>query len=153
MSDAPATVFVYGTLTEPTRVDDLLDNWEYDGPAVLAGFRRVDGRYPTLEPGGKTTGRLLVTADLETVDSYEGVDDGLYVRVAVPLISGDVSRAPRPPEARDPRRLGIDRAWLYVGDPTRLDAAADWPGDGAFPARVRQHVRTAGVTVRRVDGP
>lgn len=127
---APTPVFVYGTLADADQAQALLDDWRFDGPAALDGLHRVEGRYPTLAPGGRTEGRLLVTPQLDALDAYEGVDAGLYVRVGVPLVDGD-------------------RAWLYVGDPTRLDAAADWPGEGPFADRVRRSLETEGVRVRR----
>ena len=123
-------VFVYGTLTDPGRVGSLLDDWRFEADAVLEGLRRVEGQYPTLAPEGRTEGRLLVTSQLETLDTYEGVDAGLYVRVRVPLTDGD-------------------RAWLYVGDPTRLDAPTDWPGEGPFADRVRRYLERHPVRVRR----
>ena len=108
-------VFVYGTLTEPERVAEVLDSYVYVGPATLFGLHLVEGRYPTLAPGGETGGRLLRTEDLDTLDEYERVGEGLYRRASVPL------EAPgsHPEEAA-----------VYVGDPDRLDADAAWPGDG-----------------------
>ncbi len=130
MTADPTPVFVYGTLTDASAVDALLDEWRFGGEAVLEGLGRVEGRYPTLAPGDTTTGRLLVTPELDRLDAYEGVDRGLYVRVAVPIANGD-------------------RAWLYVGDPDRLDAPADWPGDGSFAARVRGVIDDEDVRIRR----
>lgn len=126
-------VFVYGTLTEPNRVGELLDSFVFVGPATLVGLRLVEGRYPTLVPGGETAGRLLRTDEIETLDAYEGVDDGRYVRVTVPLDAPD----DHPEEAV-----------LYVGDPDRLDADATWPGDGGFRERVRSSLDRADVVVR-----
>lgn len=127
---AATPCFVYGSLTEADRVDSLLDDWRFAGEAVLDGLHRVDGRYPTLAPGGRTTGRLLLTTELDRLDAYEGVDRGLYVRVAVPVVEGD-------------------EAWLYVGDPDRLDAPADWPGPGAFADRVHRYLEAERVRLRR----
>jgi hypothetical protein len=36
-------------------------------------------------------------------------------------------------------------AAVYVGDPDRLGADADWPGEGEFGARVRRYVREQAV--------
>ncbi|MDZ5812136.1 gamma-glutamylcyclotransferase family protein [Halorubrum sp. AD140] len=105
-------VFVYGTLTEPERVAEVLDSFVFVGPATLTGLRLVEGRYPTLAPGGETAGRLLRTDETAALDAYERVDDGLYRRVSVPLDA---------PEAYP------DKAAVYVGDPDRLDADATWP--------------------------
>ncbi|WP_282102527.1 gamma-glutamylcyclotransferase family protein [Halovivax limisalsi] len=133
-------VFVYGTLTDPERVEAVLetDRFAFRGAVTLVGLRRVDGEYPTLVPGGPdrdhsltvddsrpaVNGRLLAVDDagLESLDAYEGVDRGLYVRVAVPA-----------------RLSAIDaeEAWCYVGDPDRLDAPGTWPGNAGFESRVR----------------
>jgi len=108
-------VFVYGTLTEPDRVAEVLDSYVYVGSATLFGLHLVEGRYPTLAPGGETAGRLLRTEGLEALDEYEGVGEGLYRRVAVPLDAPDGHP---------------DEAAVYVGDPDRLDADATWPDEG-----------------------
>ncbi|MDZ7702386.1 MAG: gamma-glutamylcyclotransferase family protein [Halobacteriales archaeon] len=127
---AARPVFVYGSLTDADRVDALLGDWRFAGEATLVGLRPVAGRHPTLVPGGETAGRLLVTSELDALDRYEGVDRGLYVRVGVPVVDGG-------------------SAWVYVGDPGRLGAAGDWPGEGPFVDRVRDHVGSATVRVRR----
>ncbi|WP_339102537.1 gamma-glutamylcyclotransferase family protein [Haloterrigena salinisoli] len=122
-------VFVYGTLTEPDRVAALLEDgpgeYEFVGPATLEGLHRVDGRYPTLVPGGSVEGRLLSVDGpaLERLDRYEGVERGLYVRVAV---SGPDDR----------------RVWIYVGDPDRLgvDATDAWPNVRPFRDAVRSSI-------------
>lgn len=132
-------VFVYGTLTEPERVGEVVDSYVFVGPAVLRGLHAVDGRHPTLAPGGEVAGRLLRTADIGSLDAYEGVDRDLYVRVAVPL-AGDVDGAG-------------DEVAVYVGDPTHLDPAepVDWPGEGPFRDRVAAFVRDNDVSVRPVE--
>ena len=136
-------VFVYGTLTEPDRVAEVLDSFVFVGSATLTGLRLVEGRYPTLAPGGETAGRLLRTDEIAALDEYERVDEGLYRRVSVPL---DAS-------AEYP-----DEAAVYVGDPDRLDADATWPepagseaGSGprdAFVDRVSAYLERAEVRVR-----
>jgi gamma-glutamylaminecyclotransferase len=125
--------FVYGTLCDPERARELLGRADFGPEARLVGLERVDGRYPTLAPGGETSGRILrlEQGDLDSLDEYEGVEGGLYVRVRVPFESGWL--------------------WTYVGDPERLDADAAWPGDGTFGARVRRYVERNDVFVRRSD--
>ncbi len=150
MTGAHRPVFVYGTLTDPERVDAVLDEWAFAGDAVLEGCRRVEGEYPTLAPGGETAGRLLVTPALDALDAYEGVASGLYVRERVPVADADEQSEP-------PARCGAERnsggeAWLYVGDPAQLDAPASWPGDGPFASRVRAYLDASAVVVRRPDG-
>lgn len=127
-------VFVYGTLTDPERAAAVLEEFAFVGHAVLHGFHRVDGRYPTLAPGGTVEGRLLRTAELERLDRYEGVDEGLYVRVPVPR-RGPAGTSSSAPVA------------LYVGDPDRLGAPAEWPGEGSFAERVRATIDSADVHV------
>jgi gamma-glutamylcyclotransferase (GGCT)/AIG2-like uncharacterized protein YtfP len=128
-------VFVYGTLTEPERVASVLETTPSDaadafvGRATLEELHRVDGRYPTLAPGGSVDGRLLAVDEsaLTRLDRYEGVDSGLYVRVSVPAVSD----------------ADADRCWLYVGDPDRLGVDATWPGDGTLRDRVQSFVSGA----------
>ncbi|WP_435319662.1 gamma-glutamylcyclotransferase family protein [Haloarchaeobius sp. TZWSO28] len=117
--------FVYGTLTDPARVDELLDDWRFGPDAVLRGAHRVEGEYPTLAPGGETPGRILRTDDIDALDRYEGVDRGLYVRVAVPWAEGSGDQP------------GGD-VQVYVGDPARLavEDSIEWPGSGSLDARV-----------------
>lgn len=162
--------FVYGTLVEPRRVRAVLDSFVFVGPATLDGLHAVSGEYPTLAPGGEVAGRLLRTDEIDALDAYERVDDGLYVRVAVPLrdayespTAAATDDRPNGPESDDrPNGPGTDRSSngaesdsaddtvaVYVGDPARLDAPADWPGDGPFAARVRRYLDDHDVVVRR----
>lgn len=110
-----AVVFVYGTLTTPDRVSSVLDQYSLGPSAVCEGLHRVDGQYPTLAPGGQTSGRLLATPEIDSLDSYEGVDRGLYCRVSVPL-STDALGAVEPPFA-------TETAEMYVGSPRLLGVA------------------------------
>ena len=133
-------VFVYGTLTDPARVADVLDGtreWSFVADATLRGLHRVDGQYPTLAPGGRVDGRLLRTDAIAALDAYEGVDRGLYVRVRVPYADSGVVDG-------DPGAVAV-----YVGDPDRLgvDAAIAWPGDGGPDRRVRRYVEANDVVV------
>lgn len=120
--------FVYGTLTDRDTVDAVLDTVEFRGPATLSGLHRVEGEYPTLLPGGETTGRLLRTPDVAALDRYEGVDRGLYVRVTVPCDDGGAVET-------------------YVGNPERLGVGDEWPGDGPFADRVRASLDDNDVSV------
>ena len=129
-------VFVYGTLTDRDRAAAVLgdDGFEFVGTARLRGLHRVEGRYPTLAPGGCVEGRLLHTDRIEALDHYESVADGLYVRVSVP---GDG-----------------EAIAVYVGDPDRLGVSEsiEWSGDGPFDERVERYVLGGGVQVERVGG-
>jgi gamma-glutamylcyclotransferase (GGCT)/AIG2-like uncharacterized protein YtfP len=133
-------VFVYGTLTNPARVADVVDAYVFVGPAVLEGLHAVEGRYPTLAPGDRVAGRLLRTDDVAALDAYEGVDSGLYTRVSVPVAG----------ERRDPS--DPESVAVYVGDPDRLDVreSVSWPGNGPLGERVAGYVAANDVRVRLV---
>lgn len=133
-------VFVYGTLTNPAQVADVVDAYVFVGPAVLEGLHAVEGRYPTLAPGGRVAGRLLRTDDVAALDAYEGVDSGLYARVSVPV--SDNRRDPS-----DPGSVAV-----YVGDPARLDVheSVSWPGTGTLQERVGRYLAERDVRVRLV---
>jgi gamma-glutamylcyclotransferase (GGCT)/AIG2-like uncharacterized protein YtfP len=132
----PVLLFVYGTLTEPERAAAVLDDWAYEGEAELSGLHRVDGEYPTLAPGGRVSGRLLRTDEVDRLDAYEGTERGLYVRGAVPL-------------ADDDEPGGHASVEVYVGDPDQLGAPVEWPGDGDLHARVRDYLDANDVAVWR----
>lgn len=123
-------VFVYGTLVDPHRTAAVLDDYRYGPDAVLDGLRRVDGTYPSLAPGGSVGGKVLWTSEVERLDHYEGVADGLYVRVAIPWRDRD------------------DHVETYVGAPDRLGVAAEWPGEGPLERRVERYVDDNGVVLR-----
>jgi gamma-glutamylcyclotransferase (GGCT)/AIG2-like uncharacterized protein YtfP len=122
-------VFVYGTLCDPDRTRDLLGHADFGPDARLVGLGCETGRYPTVVPGRTTPGRILQLrkGDLPTLDAYEGVDRGLYVRVQVPRDDGQV--------------------WTYVGDPDALDVDVSWPGDGTLKSRVERYLEANAVTV------
>ncbi|MFB6280516.1 MAG: gamma-glutamylcyclotransferase [Haloferacaceae archaeon] len=124
-------LFVYGTLTDRGRVEAHVDSYEFLGPGRVEGLHVERGRYPTLLPGGTATGRLLRTDEVGRLDRYEGVDEGLYVRVPLP-------------------RAGGGTAWTYVGDPAALGIGAEWPGTGPLADRVRSYCED-GVVVRATE--
>jgi len=125
-------LFVYGTLTDSATAERVAGDASFAGAAVCHGLHRVDGEYPTLAPGGRVEGRLLDTGQVAAVDAYEGVESGLYVRVELP--------GPAPEGT----------VGTYVGDPARLGADAEWPGEGPFARRVRRYV-ASGVRVEREE--
>ncbi|WP_266079454.1 gamma-glutamylcyclotransferase family protein [Haladaptatus caseinilyticus] len=126
-------VFVYGTLTDTDHVESVVETFEFVDDAILSGMHRVDGTYPTVAPGGETKGRLLETPDTTMLDSYEGVERGLYVRVTVPSEVGEVA--------------------VYVGEPGQLgvEDAVSWPGDGSLEQRVRRYIRKQNVRIRTAE--
>lgn len=125
-------VFVYGTLTDRETAAQVVESVEYRGRATLDGLHRVDGRYPTLLPGGSVEGRILLPPAIEPLDRYEGVESGLYVRVQVPTADGG-------------------RVETYVGEPARLCVPDEWPGSAPFPERVRTYIREHDVVLRSED--
>ncbi|MFC4358024.1 gamma-glutamylcyclotransferase [Halobium salinum] len=135
--------FVYGTLTDPEQVARVVDSYAFVGGAVVSGLHPVEGRYPTLAPGGEVAGRVLRTDDVDALDRYEGVDAGLYVRVTVPWAD-----PPGPPAGAAGEGVAV-----YVGDPARLgvEEAVDWPGEGSLRDRVEHHLADAAVSIRPVD--
>jgi gamma-glutamylcyclotransferase (GGCT)/AIG2-like uncharacterized protein YtfP len=139
------TVFVYGTLTDPETVAEVLDSYVFVGAAVLHGLHAVDGRYPTLAPGGSVGGRLLRTDAVAALDEYEAVEDGLYTRVSVPVVDNVTEATDHESDGsagvaeEDPGDAG-ETVELYVGNPDRLGVDIDWPGTGTFPERVRQYL-------------
>ena len=134
-------VFVYGTLTTPAQVAQVVDSYSFVGAAVLDGLHPVEGRYPTLAPGGSVGGRVLRTDDVSALDTYEGVDRGLYVRVSVPWRGPDDSLD------------GDETVDVYVGNPDLLDVAdaVSWPGGGPLTDRVERYIATNSVTVRPAE--
>ncbi|TQQ80711.1 gamma-glutamylcyclotransferase family protein [Halonotius roseus] len=127
-------VFVYGTLTDDAQVAALLDSYRFVGDAVCVGFKRVDGRYPTLVPGESVTGRLLETDEIDRLDRYEGVDRGLYHRVSVSLTSSLTSSL-----ASSSASLSATTAEVYLAAPTAIGLGSldeYWPGEGSFLDRV-----------------
>lgn len=129
-------VFVYGTLTDPETVGDVVDSYAFVGAAVLEGLHPVTGQYPSLAPGDETGGRLLRTDELDELDAYEAVEDGLYVRLTVPRF--------------DPAGEPQGEVAVYVGDHERLgvDEDVSWRGEGSLAERVARYVREEGVIVR-----
>ena len=149
-ADIPSVtvVFVYGTLTDPNRVSELLTNYTFGPAAVCHGLRRVDGRYPTLVPGGQVAGRLLSTTEVDRLDGYEGVDRGLYCRVRVPRRSPHGSRTGDRSHS-DQSAFAADTVDIYVGDPTALgiSGTVGWPEAEGFGQSVNTHIETHSVQV------
>jgi len=124
-------IFVYGTLTDRETAAQILESVESRGRAVLDGLHRVDGAYPTLLPGGRVEGRILAVPDIEPLDRYEGVEQGLYIRIEVPTKDGGTVET-------------------YIGEPTRLGLQVEWPGTGPFERRVRRFVTDQSVVVEKL---
>ena len=140
-----AVVFVYGTLTDPERLSAVLEHYQLGPPAVCEGLQRVDGTYPTLAPGRAVDGRLLATPQLAELDAYEGLDQGLYCRLSVPLSTGETQNAVD-------SVFRTASAELYVGNPSLLDVSEsiEWPDSGPFDQRVRSYIEAQSVHIRLV---
>ena len=129
---AQVDIFVYGTLTEASTVEQVLDGepFSFDGQAVLKGVHRVECEYPTLMPGGETHGRILQTDAVGLLDQYEGVTDELYTRQSVPV-------ADRPATAD-----------VYIGDPNRLNCEENsWPHAQTFVDSVTTYLTEQNVVI------
>jgi gamma-glutamylcyclotransferase (GGCT)/AIG2-like uncharacterized protein YtfP len=92
LPERPAVLFVYGTLMRRRQMDAVLagcSGWRYAGRATVAGELYDVGSYPALIVNGRSAARVtgvLVEVDrgqvaLARLDEYEGVGEGLYVRL------------------------------------------------------------------------
>jgi len=102
-------LFVYGTLLAGGARSGLLSGLRRQPARVRGHLFRMPAGYPALElaDDGDVHGELLAApADrvLELLDLYEGVHEGLYMRIQVRAIIG----------------LQSERAWAYVMDEPRL---------------------------------
>ncbi|MEA1930373.1 MAG: gamma-glutamylcyclotransferase family protein [Euryarchaeota archaeon] len=143
-------VFVYGTLTDREQVSALLTEFTFGPSAVCHGLQRVDGRYPTLVPGGEVTGRLLSTPELDQLDRYEGVDRGLYCRVTVPLRSARSSETNvLDQNDADHSAFDVEAVAVYVGEPSKIGVEPDvgWPDADSFTRSVRAYLETRPVRI------
>ncbi|MEZ6122576.1 MAG: gamma-glutamylcyclotransferase family protein [Planctomycetaceae bacterium] len=116
------TVFVYGSLKRGYSLSGLLSGQQFVREALTApDFRLYDlGRYPGLIrfPGRGLSihGELYrVTPEcLRRLDDVEGVDEGLYARERIDLLTGDL----------------LTPAWAYIflGDTLECsDCGCRWP--------------------------
>ncbi len=90
-------LFAYGTLLDAGFASGLLERPVEIEPARLLDFEllRVEGfSYPTVfEAPGEVVGgglyRGLRGEDYERLDAYEGVHEGLYVRIEAHAVAGE----------------------------------------------------------------
>ncbi|MGH7570907.1 MAG: gamma-glutamylcyclotransferase family protein [Gemmatimonadota bacterium] len=93
---AALPLFGYGTLLDPEFTSRLLEREVASEPARLLDFEllTLEGlAYPTVfeAPGEVVAGglyRRLTGEDYERLDAYEGVHEGLYVRIEVHVVAG-----------------------------------------------------------------
>lgn len=116
-------VFVYGTLKRGGANHGLLRGQRFLGEArTAAGLTLYSlGEYPGMVPdagdGDGVIGELWEVDDacLYGLDALEGVDEGLYARVAIPLAA--------------PADAGEVQAYLYrPGIAGRPRLGSTWPG-------------------------
>jgi gamma-glutamylcyclotransferase (GGCT)/AIG2-like uncharacterized protein YtfP len=90
-------LFVYGTLLDAGFASRFLERPVEIEPARLLDFEllRLEGfSYPTVfEAPGEVVGgglcRRLTGEDYERLDAYEGVHEGLYVRIEAHAVAGE----------------------------------------------------------------
>lgn len=110
-----ASLFVYGTLGDPTLVRELIGRVPRSEPAQIRGFRRLTpaGAYPYIvpAPGHVVHGMLLRNLDppaLAAMDRYE--DEGtLYRRALIDVLV----------------ETGTVKAYAYIGIPHAHPAARE----------------------------
>lgn len=106
-------LFVYGTLMRGEERDGLLREFEARPAHTLGRLWRAPAGYPALafDPRGQPIAGEVVRIDhpslLMVLDLYEGVGEGLYSRVTIPVQTND----------------GTEMAWAYVMDPLQLREA------------------------------
>jgi hypothetical protein len=93
----PLPVFAFGAQLEEEFVAQLLEHSVNSRPARLTGYRaarlaNVDWSVLIAEEGATVDGRIicgLLADDLERIDAYEGVGEGLYRRTEVTVTAGE----------------------------------------------------------------
>ena len=110
-------LFVYGTLMRGEEREGLVNQFAARPAVTLGKLWRAPAGYPALQfsmKGEAIAGEVL-TIDgpsvLTVLDLYEGVRDGLYDRVRLPIQTD----------------LGTEEAWAYVMSTTQLRSAGCVP--------------------------
>ena len=91
-----SNLFVYGTLIDDAAIRSVLGRMPRSRVAVLRGFRRaVHEKGPWVvaepDPAAQIAGRVLEglsEGEVDRFDKFEGVDLGLYRRIAVHIEVG-----------------------------------------------------------------
>lgn len=78
------TLFVYGTLTNPTKVRIVLGHSLEAKPATLYGYEK-HGLDILISPSGQVEGFILEVSDedMKKLDRYEGVAQDVYMLIPV----------------------------------------------------------------------
>lgn len=122
MNDA---LFVYGTLMTGQAQEGLLAGCPRRPASVRGTLWDLPAGYPALGPGDDVVhGEVISEIDvrrLGVLDTYEGVDQGLYRRVEIEVQVG----------------LRREAAWVYLMDDPRLRGGRKVPDGRWQPTRRR----------------
>ncbi|MCB9677356.1 MAG: gamma-glutamylcyclotransferase [Alphaproteobacteria bacterium] len=104
-------LFVYGTLMRGHVQGGLLKRFEVTQATTTGRMYRLPAGYPALQPGpvGVVHGELVRSVDARTLsllDQYEGLDEGLYERIEIDIVTGLRTYGAQAYVMRDPERLG-----------------------------------------------
>jgi gamma-glutamylcyclotransferase (GGCT)/AIG2-like uncharacterized protein YtfP len=107
--DEDATLFVYGSLIDETRREEIIGRRVANWPATLPDYERARARYFYIRarPGSSTPGLILLkltARDIAVLDRYEEVPE-LYTREKIWV------------ELADGQRV---RCWVYMPAPAML---------------------------------
>lgn len=103
-------LFVYGTLLRGEERAGLVSQFEVRPAHTLGELWRAPAGYPALKfhPNGEPIAGELLSLDTPSVlvvlDLYEGVGEGLYSRIKIPVQTNS----------------GTEMAWAYVMSPSQL---------------------------------
>ena len=106
-------LFVYGTLMRGEDREGLVAQFEARPAHTLGQLWRVPAGYPALafNPQGEPVAGEVLALDnasvLMVLDLYEGVGEGLYSRIKIPIQTD----------------TGTELAWAYVMSPSQLREA------------------------------
>lgn len=110
-------LFVYGTLLRGEEREGLVSQFEARAAITLGKLWRVPAGYPALQfsmEGTPISGEVLTISGspvLSVLDLYEGVGEGLYDRIRLPIQTDK----------------GTEQAWAYVMSPVQLRRAGCIP--------------------------
>ncbi|MEZ4321183.1 MAG: gamma-glutamylcyclotransferase family protein [Myxococcota bacterium] len=111
-------VFVYGTLMRGFPQGAMLKRFPHVAATTAGRIYRLPAGYPALRVGadGTVHGELVRGVDdrvLRLLDQYEGVDEGLYTREPIEVVSGLRQFAAEAWVMSDPEARG--GVWIPTG--------------------------------------
>jgi gamma-glutamylcyclotransferase (GGCT)/AIG2-like uncharacterized protein YtfP len=110
-------LFVYGTLLRGEDREGLVNQFDVRTAVTSGKLWRVPAGYPALQfsmEGNPIAGEVLSldgTSVLSILDLYEGVRDGIYDRIRIPIQTD----------------IGTEQAWAYVMSSAQLRRAGCVP--------------------------